>query len=585
MSTCSISVLLVITAAVAAAQQPNASLHKLFDEYYEESVRDAPERATAIGRSEFNDRWTDWSKAALDRRHDRAESYMKRLDEFAGAQLSPDDRLSYRLLRYQLQQRLEAENFERYLFRVFQMSGLHTNIYSTVDLMPARTVKDYENIVARLRAVPAYVDQNLAVLDEAIRGGYVQPKVVVDRVNDQLATHLSQDAAHTPLLAAFRRFPANIPKAEQDRLREQATAAYEQQFLPAWRKLAAYMKDAYLPKARPSIAATSLPDGKAFYATQVRHITTTNLTPEQIHKIGLSEVDRIENEMQAIMREAGFNGTVEEFDKKLDATPEMHFHTKDEMLAYCRNIAKIVEPELPRLFKRLPSLLYGVRAIPPDREASSASNAQAPPPDGSRPGWFNLNTYQPEKQEKYNKEALVLHEAVPGHILQLSIAQQMKNVPEFRRGVRATAYIEGWGLYAESLGPEIGVYRDPYSRYGKLTSERFRAVRLVVDTGMHELGWSRDQAIAYARKHSPTMTIAEVDRYIGWPGQALAYKIGELKIRELRTKAEKALGPKFDIRDFHDVVLRNGALPLQILEEEVDQYIGAAQSAASSGSN
>jgi prolyl oligopeptidase len=561
---------------IAAAQQPNAALAKLFADYYEQSLRDSPERATAQGRAELNDRWTDWSKAAVGRRHDAAVAYLKRLDEFNGAALSRDERLSVRLMRYQIEQRLEAEDLDLYLFRVFQMSGLQSMVYSVVDLMPARNAKDYENIIARLRGVPAYVDQNLAILDEAIRRGLVQPRVVVDRVNDQLATHLSQDAAHSPLLAAFRRFPANIAKSDQDRLREQADATYENQFLPAWRKLATYMKEVYAAKARPVIALTSVSNGKSLYAMQVRHITTTNLKPEEIHQVGLKEVARIESEMQGIMREVGFSGTVDEFDKKLDSTPAMHFQTKDEMLAYCRNIAKVVEPELPRLFKNLPALLYGIRAIPEDREASSASIAQAPAPDGTRPGWFNLNAYQPEKQVRYNKEALVLHEAVPGHILQLSIAQQMKNVPEFRRSIRATAYGEGWGLYAESLGPELGVYRDPYSRYGRLTSERFRAVRLVVDTGIHALGWSRDQAIAYAEKHSPTMSKAEIDRYIGWPGQALAYKIGELKIRDLRAKAEKTLGPKFDVRDFHDVVLRNGSLPLEILEEQVNDYIASA---------
>ena len=571
-------ILLLAGLSCLVAQSSNTALQELFKSYYEEGLRENPERATAQGRNEYNDRWTNWSKVALDHRRRRTEEYLKRLDAFADAPLSPQDKLSYRLLRYQLQQRLEGEDFERYMFRVFQMSGLHTNVYSTVDLMPARNVKDYENIIARLNAIPVYVDQNLSVLDEAIARGLVQPKVVVDRVNDQLATHLTQDAAHTPLLAAFRKFPANISKEEQSRLQEQATAAYNNRFLPAWRKLAEYMKQTYAPKARPSVALTSVPNGKTLYAIQVRQITTTSMTPEQIHKLGLAEVDRIEGEMQAVMREVGFTGTVAEFDAKLDATPELHFRTKDEMLVYCRNIAKVVEPELPRLFKHLPNLLYGVRAIQADREASSASNAQAPPPDGSRPGWFNLNTYQPEKQVRYDKESLVLHEAVPGHILQLSIAQQMHDVPEFRRSFRATAFSEGWGLYAESLGSEVGVYRDPYSRYGRLTSERFRAVRLVVDTGMHQLGWSRDEAIAYFQKHARTASIAEIDRYIGWPGQALAYKIGELKIRELRAKAEKELGAKFDIREFHDVVLRNGGLPLEMLEEEVNSYIAGGRS-------
>jgi uncharacterized protein (DUF885 family) len=309
----------------------------------------------------------------------------------------------------------------------------------------------------------------------------------------------------------------------------------------------------------------------------VRSMTTTSMTPEQIHKLGEQEVGRIETEMRTVMREAGFAGPIAEFERKLDASPEQHFHSKDEMLAYCRNVAKIVEPELPRLFKNLPRLIYGIRAIPEDREASEASNAQAGAPDGSRPGWFNLDAYQPEKQVRYTKEALVLHEAVPGHILQGAVQQQIEGLPQFRKArmplFSSSAYGEGWGLYAESLGPELGVYREPANRFGRLASERFRAVRFVVDTGLHAMGWSRQKALDYFQTHAPASSTAEIDRYIGWPGQALSYKMGELKITELRRSAEKQLGSRFDVRDFHDVILRNGALPLEMLAEQVAAYI------------
>lgn len=279
--------------------------------------------------------------------------------------------------------------------------------------------------------------------------------------------------------------------------------------------------------------------------------------------------------MQAVVREIGFKGSLQEFAQSLEKSPDQHFKSKDDMLIYCRNTAKIIEPELPTLFKRIPVLLYGVRAIPEDREQASASNAQAPTADGSAPGWFNLNTYEPEKQYRYDKEALVLHEAVPGHVFQGAVARSISGLPEFRKYYGNSAYAEGWALYAESLGAELGVYRDPYSRYGQLSSERFRAVRLVVDTGIHAFGWSRERALEYFHEHAPEESVAEIDRYISWPAQALAYKLGQLEIRALRSQAEVRLGTKFDVREFHDAVLRDGVLPLDLLHEQVESYIGS----------
>jgi uncharacterized protein (DUF885 family) len=286
-------------------------------------------------------------------------------------------------------------------------------------------------------------------------------------------------------------------------------------------------------------------------------------------------VARIEAEMQSAMKEAGFSGTIPEFQKKLDADPEQHFKSKEEMLIYCRNIAKIIEPELPNQFRHLPMLLYGVRPIPPDREAATATNAEEPSPDFTTPGWFNLNTYQPEKQVKYDKQSLVLHEAVPGHIFQLTLAEAQQSLPDIRQFYGNSAYIEGWALYAESLGSQLGLYRDPYHRFGQLASERFRAVRLVVDTGIHEMGWTREQAVEYFHQHAPEESLAEIDRYISWPAQALSYKMGQLRIRQLRDQAEKQLGPKFDIREFHDAILREGTLPLDLLTEQMNRWMAS----------
>jgi uncharacterized protein (DUF885 family) len=463
------------------------------------------------------------------------------------------------------------------LIRVGQLFGLHTRVYSTIDRMPARTVHDYENLLGRLHGVPTYVDQNIDLLKESIDSGRMQPKVVVDLVIKQVAAQAAQNQTTTPLLTAFRHLPSNFSAEQQKKLRDEGVAAYEKEFLPAWQKLLAFLQTTYAPKARPEIGLSTLPGGREDYAILVRRLTTTNTAPEKIHKIGEAEVERLEAEMLAVARETGFSGSLNEYDKKLEADPAQHFRSKDEMLMFCRNVAMMIEPELPNQFKHIPLLLFGVRAIPEDREQATASNAQAPAPDGSVPGWFNLNAYEPEKQARYDKESLVLHEAIPGHIFQGSLARSQQSLPEFRKFYGNSAYAEGWALYAESLGSQLGLYRDAYSRYGSLASERFRAVRLVVDTGMHAMGWTRDQAIEYVQAHAPEVSLAEVDRYISWPGQALAYKTGQLKIVELRTEAEQKLGAKFDVRDFHDAVLRDGTLPLELLQEQVEKYISAVK--------
>jgi len=563
--------------AQVASTDASQELSKFFAAYFEERLRDEPEFATNVGRHEYDDRWADVSKQGRDARRSRLEQRLAELDKFSLAQLSEQDQLSVKLLRYDLRTLLDSLDLETHLLRVGQMTGFHNSVYLTIDRMPGYTVRDCENIIARIRAVPALVDQNIAIMNEAIEGGWTQPKIVADLVIEQLTAQVAQDSAKTPLLAFLQKMPANIPEGDRERLRKQGTEAFDNDFRPAWRKLLAYMQNTYLPKVRPGIGIGSLPKGAEAYAILIRRLTTTQATPEEIHRIGLAEVDRIEKEMLAIARETGFNGSVSELEVKLAEMPEQRFHTKDEMLSYCRNAAKMIEPELPNQFKHIPLLLYGIRAIPEDREQATASNAQAPMPDGSAPGWFNLRAYQPEKQVKYDKESLVLHEAVPGHIFQGSLARSMKGMPEFRKFYGNSAYAEGWALYAESLGSQLGVYKDSYSRFGQLASERFRAARLVIDTGIHAMGWTREQAQEYLKAHAPTQAQAEVDRYINWPAQALSYKMGQLKIVELRRKAEQKLGPKFDVRDFHDAVLRDGSLPLELLEEEVGKYIATGQ--------
>jgi uncharacterized protein (DUF885 family) len=563
-------------AARTHAATPADTVRDFFAESFEERLRDSPEFATTVGRHDYDDRWSDSSAAGRATTRQHVEARLKRLGELSTHGLSEEDRLSIRLFRYISEQDLAADDLETHLLRVQGLFGAHTRIFLTVDRMPTHSAHDYENVLARLRGVPRYVDQQIGVLEEALARGLVQPAIIVDIVATQIERQMTTEPQQSALIASFWRIPASVPAAEQERLRAAAIAAYTTEFQPAWKRLHDYMVGPYLAKARPLVGIGSLPGGKAYYQTLIRRLTTTNRTPEEIHALGLKEVDRIEAAMAATIRETGFTGTVAEFSRHLDETPSMHFASKDDMLIYCRNVAKIIEPELPNQFKRIPIMLFGVRAIPEDREKNTASNAQAPTADGSTPGWFNLNTYQPEKQFWFDKQALTLHEAVPGHVFQGSVARSIAGLPEFRKYYGNSAYNEGWALYAESLGGDLGLYKDAYTRFGQLSSERFRAVRLVVDTGIHAFGWTREKALDYFKEHAPDESVAEIDRYISWPAQALAYKLGQLEIRGLRTEAETTMGARFDVREFHDAVLRDGVLPLELLHEQVERYIRGA---------
>jgi uncharacterized protein (DUF885 family) len=581
---------LVAVPVIIAGQQPeptfpapavgvsSAGLRQTFANYWEWRLAESPELATRVGRTEYNDRWRDWSAPARARARAAREEFLQQVQYVAVGNLTTAEDLRADLLQYELRTALESEPYAQLVQRVSQADGLHNDVFNTVDQMPANTVRDYENIIARLRALPVYVDQSIALMREQLAAGRAQPAIVVTLMIDQVAAQGRAAPDQSPLLAAFATFPAGITPADQSRLRSGARSAYSQQFVPSWKRLEAFLRDAYLKAARPAVSIATLPNGERAYASLIRLYTTTQSAAREIHRLGVQEVTRIESEMARVARESGFAGTAAEFERRLGAEPAMAFTSQEEMLQYAREVLARVEPQLPRIVSRMPRMKVGVRPIPPDREASTASNYTAGTSDGARQAWFNMNTYQPRERRKYTVEALVLHETVPGHHLQVGLARELEGVPEFQKVFAASAFSEGWALYAESLGGDLGVYRDPATRFGQLASELFRAVRLVVDTGMHAMGWSRERARDYFAEHVPAQSLAEIDRYIAGPGQALAYKLGELKIKELRRKAERELGPAFDIRLFHDAVLQNGALPLDFLDEQIDRYIAAAKS-------
>jgi uncharacterized protein (DUF885 family) len=554
------------------------SLLQLFDEYWEFKIAHHPEIATRVGRVEHNGRWTDRSKAARDTELYDLREWLQRGMWFSPGTLTPSMRLTAYLLESDVRDQIDSEPYLSAVSLVSQMTGVHLDVFQTIDQMPAATVADYENIVARLRALPVYIDQTIGQIQENLDAGMAQPAGVVDLVLDQLAAQRKPAPFDSPLLAAFLHFPEAIPGSTQRRLRADAVSAYTQQFVPAWTRFETFLRDRYRPRARTQDGLTGWKDGPSAYAHLIKHYTTTSGSPQEIHQLGLREVDRLEREMLAIAKDYGFSGSLAAFEQELASRPGMKFESQDEMLAYASDVLTSLQPTMSTLFLHVPRAAVGVRAIPPDREASQASNYVAGTADGSRQAWFNMNTYRPRDQVKYTVEALVLHETIPGHHLQVGLARELENVPQFQRAISASAFSEGWGLYAEGLGATLGVvYRDPPTRFGRLASERFRAVRLVVDTGLHAMGWSRDRAREYFAAHAPSQSLAEVDRYIAMPAQALGYKLGQLKILELRDRAQKALGSRFDLREFHDVVLQNGSIPLDLLEEQVDMYIAQAR--------
>ncbi len=558
------------------------------DEDWKRWMQEYPEAATSAGFPGQNRRWSDDSREGIDARIRHLRESLTKLKSISRDALPAGEQLNYDLYRERLETTEEGLQYGddpmpfhgvvplNMWMSMTQMGGIQQGMPATLATMPHQTVADYEDILARLETLPKNVEQNIEALQQGLKRGYSPPKFMLRDLPKQIAGLIPADALASPLLEPFNKFPAGFSEAEKSRLTERAKQLYSSGAMPAIQKLHDYIAQTYLPACRESIAATALPNGEAAYAFHVRWQTTTNLTPLQIHEIGLSEVKRIRAEMDKVIASTGFKGSFHDFTEFLRTDSRFFYDQPDDLVNGYRVVTKKIDPELAHLFGKLPRLPYGVCVIP-DFKAPSQTTAyyQTGAPAAGRAGCYFVNTYNLRARPKWEMEALSLHESVPGHHLQISLAQEQEGQPEFRKHSGYSAFVEGWGLYSESLGEELGMYKDPYSKFGQLSFEMWRAVRLVVDTGMHSMGWTRQQAIDFFRENTgktdQDITV-EVDRYIVWPGQALAYKIGQMKIRELRTEAEKKLGAKFDVRKFHDAVLENGAVPLSVLEARMKRW-------------
>ena len=554
-----------------------ARLQRYYELSYDLMMLEYPGYATSLGDPRGQDRLSDLSKDGVNRRRAATRASLALIESIDRSALPEAERTHYDLLRDLLQKRADGLRFPEELLQMNQMGGPQQDPAQLLAMMPNARTEQLENQIARMEALPAHIDQAISLMRDGLEAGVVPPKITLRDVPQQIRNQLVDDAAQSPLLRGFVEIPASVDPLQAEALRQRAAAVYRERVVPAYERLLEFAESEYLPGARDSIAARDLPDGAAWYQHNVAVRTTTDLTPPEIHDIGLREVRRIRSEMDAVIESTGFKGGFEEFLLFLRTDPQFFHTTPEALMREYRDIAKRADPELVRLFGILPRTPYGVIEVP-DYAAPSQTTAyyQRGSMKAGRPGYFFANTYALETRPRWEMEALTLHEAVPGHHLQVSIQQELEGLPWFRQSPSYTAFVEGWGLYAESLGEEMGFYQDPYSRFGQLTYEMWRAIRLVVDTGMHYLGWSREQAIDFFKANagkSEHDIVVEVDRYIVWPGQALAYKIGELKIKELRAYAEQALGETFDIRAFHDQVLGKGAVPLSVLESNIKAWI------------
>jgi uncharacterized protein (DUF885 family) len=561
---------------VFAAPEKHPVLHQLFADEWERGLRENPEDASYQGDMRFNDRWTDMSLDAIAKRGAASKAALARLHKIDRKALSATDKLNYDTFEWNLKQAVTRQKYREHLQPVGMSGGVQT-LDGIAELLPFNSEKDYQDWLARLNALPVLVDQYIVLMQEGVKEGLMPPAVLMQRVSKQIAKQTVANPTESAFYKPFNTMPESFSEQKKAALRAQAVQVIGEKIVPAYAKLGKYFDTAYLPSSRTTIGASALPDGKAYYDFLAAYFTTTNLSAETIHATGLSEVARIRARMEEVKREAGFKGTLEEFFTFLRSDPQFFHKSGAELLLSYQAMSKRIDPELVKVFSVLPRLTYGVRPIP-DNIAPDTTTAyyQGGATDGTRAGYYYVNLYKPEVRPTWEMMALSLHEAVPGHHFQFARALELDQLPMFRKTAYFVAYGEGWGLYAEQLGYDMGLYNNPYDKFGQLTYEMWRAVRLVVDTGMHAKGWSRQQAIDYFKANAPKTEqdiVNEIDRYIGWPGQALAYKIGQLKISELRKRANDALDARFNLRAFNDEILSTGSIPLGPLETHMNGWI------------
>jgi uncharacterized protein (DUF885 family) len=547
------------------------------NEMWEYRLTESPQFATSVGNHRFNDRLRSISLADIKRRNRAQQAFLKLLEAIDREQLSADGRINYDIMRRQLNDDLAEYRFGSHLTPITQRSGFHIYFPELPQDVPLITVKDHENYLARLRAFGDYAEGHMELMRAGVATGKVLPAVVLEGWEKSVDAQIVEDPQESLFYKPFQKFPTTVATSEHERLSREAGKAISEVIVPTYRRLRKFMAEEYVPQTRGSIGASALPGGRDFYRHRVRRFTTLDTTPDEVHQIGLAEVKRIRGEMDEIIHGVEFEGDFAAFTKFLREDPQFYAKTPEELLKEVAFVLKRMDGELPKLFGRLPRMPYGVKEVPAYvAPRTTAAYYQRPSGDGTKAGFYFMNTFNLSSRPKYTVSALSLHEAVPGHHLQIALQQELEDLPNFRRYSGFTAFVEGWALYAERLGLEVGIYEDPYHNFGRLTMEIWRACRLVVDTGIHYFGWTRQQAIDFLHDNSAMSNHnirAEVDRYISWPGQALAYKTGEMKIRELRHLAEEQLGEQFDIRAFHDVVLGSGGIPLDVLEENVKAWL------------
>jgi uncharacterized protein (DUF885 family) len=564
---------------MALSSDTSVLLHAIFQEEWEAHLRNDPFFATVVGDKRFNSQLPIASEADYQRQASELRGLLDRLEKLDPRRLTDADRLNFDIFRRLKEDALAEIEFPTYRMSLTRLGGHHTLFAELSTFISFDTEKDYEDYLARLTGFAVYSERQIELLREGLRSGWTQPRIALEGVEDSITDFIVDDPSESVFFEPMENAPTAVSAEAFQRLQVEARHVISKSLVPAYRQLLEFVRDEYLPGARDEIAASSLPDGHRFYDHRVRMNVSLDVSPEEVHQIGLDEVERVRQEMDAVRAKVGFEGDRAAVGAFLRNDARFYVDTPEQLMKEVAYVLKRMDGELPRLFRTLPRQPYGIRPVPAYlAPRSTTAYYWEGAGDGSRPGCYYVNTYDLKSRPLYELEALSLHEAVPGHHLQIALQQELTDLPEFRRFEGFTAFVEGWGLYAERLGLEVGFYTDPYSDYGRLTYEMWRACRLVVDTGMHAFGWTREQAMEFMAENTALTKLNvrnEIDRYIVWPGQALAYKMGELKIRELRTRAKRALGERFDLRRFHDVVLLDGAVPLDVLEKKVDSWIGA----------